>query len=103
MERLKEIDKQIETLNQERYTLIQNDRKSFAADFIRVNGVTLDDIELSDGDDNEMFWTVWQFADWLKDNSTKRFAEWNGQIYWQSDLKEGRWVHTEVYIDDLKA
>ena len=75
--------KRIETLRDEERTLKSQE-------WIDANGVTLDDIETPDGDDKPWFGDVWTFVEWLKANSSKRFASWNETIYFQSDLKEGK-------------
>ena len=79
-------------------------RKIKSRDFIAANEITMADVELSSGDDRPYFGDVWNFAKWLKSNSAKRFAEWNGQICFQSDLIAGklRTEHMHATIDDLK-
>lgn len=75
--------KKLETLREEERTL--KSQEWFAA-----NNVTLNDIETPDGDEKPWFGDVWTFAEWLKENSQKRFASWNETIYFQSDLKAGK-------------
>ena len=48
--------------------------------FIDTNVITAADVELSEGDDKPYFGHVGTFAEWLTDNSTKRFAEWNSRL-----------------------
>jgi len=59
--------------------------------FIHVNGITRDNVEMSKGDDRPWFGHVWKFAEWLRRKpEAKRWAEWNGRIYHTSDLLAGR-------------
>lgn len=65
-------------------------RELKSREWIAANNVTIDDIETPEGDGKPWFDDLWRFAEWLKWNSQKRFASWNGTIYFQSDLKAGK-------------
>lgn len=58
--------------------------------FISVNGITRDEVEMSSGDGKPYFGSVWGFTDWMRRKpNKKRWAEWNGRIYHTSDLLNG--------------
>ncbi len=76
-------------------------RTAKAEEFIRVNSITIDDIELVDQPNNEWFGTVDKFIDKVLKRSTKRFAEWNGTIYFRTDLVGGRMPDMPACIEDL--
>jgi len=84
-------------------TLTEAKRELESKAFIAANKLTLNDIELSSGDDKELFWHIEKFVDWLSANSTKRFAEWNTIIYFQSDLKAHRMPDMPVRLADLEG
>lgn len=59
--------------------------------WIEANGVKKDDIELSSGDNKPWVGSIPKFVEWMKKQpKTKRFAEWNGRVYFTSDLIENR-------------
>ena len=70
--------------------------------FIEVNNITLDDVQASEGKGVPYFGELDCFIDWLRKNSNKRFAEWNGGLYYQSDLKDNKFIVTDGYYDDVK-
>ena len=86
-QRIREIDQQIAKLEEERRLLKAqlDDQKSRA--FIDAAGITPDQVESSNG--HGWFGTAYEFGRWLKENSTKRYAEWNQGIYYRRDLIEG--------------
>lgn len=68
---------------------IEDDLRS--RNFIEVNKVTRDQLQLSKGDGVPWFGYFKAFGDWLAaTNSTKRFCEWNGRIYFTSEVIAGR-------------
>lgn len=74
---------------------------ALAKEFIAANNITRSDVELSEGEGKPWFGTVWKFAEWLSNHSTKNYADWNGVIYRQSDLKAGRMPEMPATINDL--
>lgn len=58
-------------------------------EFIRVNGITLENVEKSDGQDKPFFGHVYKFGHWLEKHSEKPWAEWNGRLYLTSELARG--------------
>ena len=97
MDTLKQIDAQM-TIAHDELTAAQNRfhkvesrrRKVLAAEWVVANTFTLDEIEMSDGDNKPWFGHIKTFGEWLSENSNKRFAEWNGRIYFTSELAAGR-------------
>ncbi len=76
-------------------------RKVEAAEFVMVNRITKDDVELSDGKGKPFFHHISNFIDWMRTHSTKNWAEWNTRIYRMSDLMAGRMPETPACIDDV--
>jgi len=74
-------------------------QKAKSQEFIRVNNITIDDVELSDGP--EWYGHVTEFIDKKLKISAKRFAEWNGRIYFRTDLVGGRMPDMPARIEDL--
>ena len=67
----------------------KSDRDSRA--FIAVNRITRDQVEFRDGDGKSWFGHIHAFIEYMKANGcTKRWADWNGTIYYTSDLFAGR-------------
>jgi hypothetical protein len=66
-----------------------------------VNNVTKKKVQLSTGD-VPWFGHVSKFAEWLKKNRPNmQYAEWNGRIYFASELKEGRTAENTGLMRDL--
>ena len=97
-----ELKATIEPLQQRREELGRKICKLESREFIKVNDITKDDVELSSGGGKPYFGHVSEFSNWLTKNSTKRFAEWNYQIHFQSDLCAGYFKPTVAKADDLK-
>lgn len=70
-------------------------------EFIRVNNIKREDVELPDGEGKPWFGDCWAFGDWLKSNSNRRFAAWNDRIYFASDLIAKRMPETPATIHEL--
>lgn len=92
---------QIQPLMNQQGRLNKELREAKSEEFIRANDVTIDDIEMSDSN-GAYFGTIWEFTDEVLRKSTKRFAEWNGQIHFVSDLTNGRMPKTTACVSDLK-
>lgn len=98
MKTLSELQKEIETvrsriepLSAELTSLLKQKRHARSVEFITANKIVEDDVELSDGEGKPWFGNVWAFANWMKlTQSSKRWAEWNGIIYYASDLLNGK-------------
>jgi hypothetical protein len=71
-----------------------------SVEFIAANAVTRADVESPDGH-GQWFNTIWQFADWMRTNSNKNWAEWNTIIYRTSDLLAGRMPDMPARTGDL--
>ena len=66
--------------------------------FIAAHGITFDDVESGGG---KFLRTVWQFGCWMKNNTTKTWAEFNGRIYRASDLMAGRLISTPARLEHV--
>ncbi len=77
-------------------------RKVLAAAWLIANNFTLDEVEDSSGDEKPYFGHITPFGEWLRKESTKRFAEWNGRIYFRSELADGRMCPNAPSLDDLR-
>lgn len=95
VEQIRPLEKKLEKLRYEK-------RHKDSRDFISANRITLEAVEMSDGPGKPRFGHIADFVEWLKTNSTKRWAEWNMTIYFQSDLKAGRMPEMPAVIYDLK-
>ena len=92
------------TLVEQRDLFTRIKRKLESKAFIASNHVTLDDVQLSKGADLPlgMSGTVWNFADWMRANGTsKRFAEWKGELHFVGDLLANRWVYLWARVEDI--
>ena len=100
-----EIEKLVKECDRVTSALIacRNDRRRLKAkEFIRVNGITKENVETSATDDKPWFYEISHFIEYLRANSTKTWAEWNGQIHAVSDLVKNRWSNTGVCMEDLE-
>jgi hypothetical protein len=99
---LEKINAQIEPLERIRELLKREESDALSREFIAANEITLDRIEMSDGDGKPYFDTVWKFGEWLYRNSQKPWAEWNGLIYATMDLVNGRMPKTNGMVSTLE-
>lgn len=101
-EQIAQLDMQIAELSQLRRRLADADRKLASQEFIRVNRITKDDVEPPEGDGKPWFGHISEFIQWMKEKSChKRFASWNGQIYFTSDLFAGKMPATPALMEDV--
>lgn len=87
----------LKELNQFRTDLVV----ALSKEFIAANRITRADVELSDLGKGEYFGTAWNFGDWLRANSTKRWAEWNGLVYHASDIINHRLRETPARMEHV--
>ena len=100
---LAEISEQLKPLLLRKEVLEQERRELASRAFIEANAITKDDVESSSGDGKPWFGTVGEFIKWLRvQEKQRRFAEWNGTIYFTSDLLSGRMPDMPASISDLK-
>jgi hypothetical protein len=92
---------EISALISRREPLQRELQKLQSQQYIRVNNISKSDVENPDGKDRPHFWSVWDFAAWLKCNESKPWAVWNGRIYRSSDLIAGRMPESPAFEDDL--
>ena len=79
-------------------------RRLCAAEFIRANNVTRDQIEMSSGDDRPWFGRATEFGRWMREQGTsKRFCEWNGRVYFSADVMAGRLPDAPAAVSDVPA
>jgi hypothetical protein len=72
--------------------------------FIKANKVTKNDVQLSSGEGVPWFGNIFAFSEWLRGlHSIKRFCEWNGSIYFSSDMLNGRLTKTGVRVEDVEG
>jgi len=69
--------------------LLDEQKTEEARLFIKKSGITLDKIELSEGDGKPWFNEIKYFVSWLRVNSNKPYAEWNHSLYYVDDLLNG--------------
>ena len=86
-----EITETLNPLHERRVVLHREKRLLMSRQFIAINKITRDDVEMSSGDGRPFFGHTTAFIDWLKKRgTTKRFAEWNDKIYFMSDFLAGK-------------
>ena len=91
-------------LNQRRRELERQIAAAMSREFIAMHDITSDDVERSDGVRKPYFHTLEQFGKWLKQNSQKRFCEWNIQLYFTAEIIAGEFNReTPGRIDELYA
>ena len=87
------LDETIAKLSHQRMTL-QNQKQTIQSiRWIEANNVKKSDVEKSDGVGKPYFFHIAKFSDWLiaqGNENTKRFCEWNGVIYFTSEIIAGR-------------
>lgn len=95
---IKPLSNRLEALKRERIHLLSRN-------WIAANGVSIENVELSSGDGKPYFGIAYKFIEWLKANSTKRFCEWNGRIYYTSEMITGRMDYdsSPALLDDVPA
>lgn len=74
-------------------------QKKIASEYIETHNLTLDKVELSDGDGVFWFEEIQMFTSWIAfKKNPKPFFEWNGTIF---KYEEHRSLRTPVTIDNL--
>jgi hypothetical protein len=100
--RLSELEAQLKPLLKEKTELEAEQRDAQSLAFIKANGITLADIQSSKGDGVPYFGVVWAFGQWLKDHSSRPWAEWTGRLYRSSDLILGRMPESIALAEHVK-
>jgi hypothetical protein len=71
--------------------------------FIKLFNIKKVDVQMSNDEDVPWVCDLLSFITWMRGvNCHKRCAEWNGRIYWLSDLFAGRMPDTNGWVDDLE-
>lgn len=82
---------QIAPLKQKLDKLIRERNTVKSKLFIKINNITLENVEMSSGEGKPWFSTIMDFAKWMRKNGiTKRFCEWNGTIYFTAEILNGK-------------
>lgn len=97
------IEAQIHTLASRLETLRRQKREEESRAFIAANDIKRADVEMSYGEGKPWFGTVYDFTRWIRANSRKNWAEWNGRIYRVSDLLNNRMPDMPATVNDLRA
>lgn len=99
---LQEIRGKIRPLMERQSQVLREIDRLESQQWIEANGVTREQVQTPD-DTGEWFGVLDKFVDWLKkQENPKRFAEWNGRLYFTSELIAGRWERDpKGRIDDL--
>lgn len=71
-------------------------------EFIRDNRIRRSDVETTDGPGKPWFGGIHTFVEWLRENSTLPYAEWNGRIYSREDLIANRMPPAPGRVSDLE-
>jgi hypothetical protein len=93
--RLARLNSQIHELTSQRHELTRRVQAIRSQRFVAANQITARDVQQSSGTDRPCFFNVVQFMEWLKlAGDHRRFGEWNGQLYFTSDLLAGKLIDT---------
>ena len=101
------LEAEIQPLENQLQKLKRKKQEVDSRDFIAANRITLDDVEMSNGDTKPWFGTVWEFGNWLAGkkwlagDSAKVWLEWNGRIYRVTDIANGRMPDTPGEVAHL--
>lgn len=85
-----EIEAKIAHLLTHKEGLLCDLREALSREWVAANGVTMKDVQLSSGDGVPWFDHIQDYANWLAENSTRRWAEWNGRLYYAAELMAGK-------------
>lgn len=92
---IKRLEEEMRPLERRKWVLHESLRCLKSIAFIRANNITLDDVEMSSGEDKPWFGICTEFGKWLKETGCqKRFCEWNHHIYFTAEVIQGRWDHS---------
>ena len=86
-ELIDDLEAEIAPLTERLEQLKRQKRDEDSREFIAVNRITRDDVEMSSGEGKPWFGTIWEFGRWMRTRAvTKPWAEWNGMIYQSTGL-----------------
>lgn len=95
------LDKKIAALSVQMLVLKEQQSDLESENFIKKNKIKLRNVELSDGKGKPYFLNARQFGLWLKYNSTKKWAEWNGRIFSSKDIIDGTMSYSKAKLKTL--
>jgi len=99
---IEEIEAAIRPLAAKLEILRRHKRDADSREFIAVNRIDRQDVEMSSGDGKPFFGDSYAFGNWLRSHGCKkRWAEWNGRIYHASDLMIGRMGESPGCVEHL--
>ncbi len=96
-----ELDAQIAKLTAERNRLQHVADKNASIEFIRVNQITRDKVQMSSGQGVPWYGTLAEFGRWCRDRSDRNWAEWNGRLHHMSDIIKGRMSDLPGKLEDV--
>ena len=97
-----DLDAAIEDLQQRRNEIAMYEVRSRSRAFIYAVGITEEDIHRSTDSEAPCFGCMNRFAEWLKTKKPRRrFAEWNGVLYYTSSLIAGDYDPTPARYCDV--
>lgn len=93
---LKTIEAEMRSLHARKDVLLNMENTARSKQWAKDNGVTLDQIQLSQGEGMPYFMDLYSFSAWnLTNPIKKKFFEWNKKVYpWEGFLKINRLLDT---------
>ena len=98
---LTELEEKLKPMLTRRARLRVSLRQAKSTEFILANNITREDVEMSRGDGVPWFYDFDAFGQWLRDNSIKKWAEWNGRIFLRDDVVNGEFKDVPGMVDSL--
>jgi len=100
---LSSVEEELTYVLKKKHNLVQRINALESAEFIRVNGITLDSIQRCDDDGMPWMGDIHRFSEWCKENTKKPWCCWNGFIYRTDDIQKGRLPSNSVArYEDVK-
>lgn len=94
--------KEIRPLEEKLNRLKRELREAKSREFIRANGITMDQIQEFQGDGIPWFGMFREFGRWMKETDCqKRFCNWCGCLHFTAKAKEGWTICTDGRIEHV--
>ena len=91
IQRINEMEEKIHPLQQAKNLLQQELEHAQSLNFIEVNRITLDDVQMSNEKGMPYHFNINDFAAWLRYHRGNKFwAEWNGTIFSIDEIISGK-------------
>lgn len=100
------VEGQLKPLIQQKSELSSMLAKLCSEEFIRVNRITLEDVQRRDSEfcGGVRHGHISNFGEWLKQtNCPKPWCEWNTMLYRTSDIIAGRMPESVARLEDVKG